>query len=154
MGNLQPKPLHHFSAQICHICSDGVGLIVDREFFFACNECAFPICRTCYESEQSEGNQVCSQCKMRFQCHKGKCSGLFLGNASLHSLDLLKFLHSSIFLETLQTASLFFLVHLSARYFSGFLLIRAVLLDLLWMAFKWDSLKMVYMGLALQKLRV
>ena len=79
---------------------------------------------------------------------------LILGNASLHSLDLLKFLHSSIFLETLQTASLFFLVHLSARYFSGFLLIREVLSDLLWMAFKWDALRMADMGPALQKLRV
>lgn len=70
-GEVGPKPLHHLSAQICHICSDDVGLTVDGELFVACNECAFPICRTCYEYERSEGNQVCPQCKTRFKRHKG-----------------------------------------------------------------------------------
>lgn len=37
----------------------------------ACNECAFPICRTCYEYERREGSQVCPQCKTRFKRLKG-----------------------------------------------------------------------------------
>ena len=59
------------SGQICHICGDDVGLTVDGELFVACNECAFPICRTCYEYERKEGNQVCPQCKTRFKRLKG-----------------------------------------------------------------------------------
>lgn len=37
----------------------------------ACNECAFPICRTCYEYERREGSQVCPQCKTRFKRLQG-----------------------------------------------------------------------------------
>lgn len=70
-GEVGPKPLHHLSVQICHICNEDVGLTVDGELFVACNECAFPICRNCYEYERSEGNQVCPQCKTRFKRHKG-----------------------------------------------------------------------------------
>lgn len=66
-----PKPLQHLSGQTCQICSDGIGLTVDGELFVACNECAFPICRPCYEYERSDGNQVCPQCKTRFKRHKG-----------------------------------------------------------------------------------
>ncbi|RRT74289.1 hypothetical protein B296_00032493 [Ensete ventricosum] len=54
------------------ICGDDVGLTVDGDLFVACNECAFPICRTCYEYERREGNQVCPQCKTRFKRLKGK----------------------------------------------------------------------------------
>ncbi|KAJ0025205.1 hypothetical protein Pint_09402 [Pistacia integerrima] len=67
----QPKPLQQLSGQICHICGDDVGLTVDGELFVACNECAFPICRTCYDYERREGNQVCPQCKTRFRRLKG-----------------------------------------------------------------------------------
>jgi hypothetical protein len=35
VGILYPKPLHHLSAHIFHICSDGVDLIVDGEIFVA-----------------------------------------------------------------------------------------------------------------------
>ncbi|MFS7938249.1 putative cellulose synthase (UDP-forming) [Helianthus anomalus] len=44
---------------------------VDGEPFVACNECAFPICRPCYEYERREGNQACSQCKTHFKRIKG-----------------------------------------------------------------------------------
>ncbi|KDP36709.1 hypothetical protein JCGZ_08000 [Jatropha curcas] len=70
-GESAPKPLQQLSGQICHICGDDVGLTVDGELFVACNECAFPICRTCYEYERREGTQVCPQCKTRFKRLKG-----------------------------------------------------------------------------------
>ncbi|KAJ8459550.1 hypothetical protein OPV22_032476 [Ensete ventricosum] len=70
-GELGPKPLQQLSGQICQICGDDVGLTVDGDLFVACNECAFPICRTCYEYERREGNQVCPQCKTRFKRLKG-----------------------------------------------------------------------------------
>ncbi|MQM22891.1 hypothetical protein Taro_055950 [Colocasia esculenta] len=70
-GESGPKPLQHLSGQICQICGDDVGLTVDGELFVACNECAFPICMTCYEYERREGNQVCPQCKTRFKRLKG-----------------------------------------------------------------------------------
>ncbi|XP_059461389.1 probable cellulose synthase A catalytic subunit 5 [UDP-forming] [Corylus avellana] len=70
-GESAPRPLQQLSGQICQICGDDVGLTVDGELFVACNECAFPICRTCYEYERREGNQVCPQCKTRFKRLKG-----------------------------------------------------------------------------------
>ncbi|KAL5980187.1 putative cellulose synthase A catalytic subunit 5 [UDP-forming] [Asimina triloba] len=70
-GEPGPKPLQQLSGQICQICGDEVGLTVDGELFVACNECAFPICRTCYEYERREGIQVCPQCKTRFKRLKG-----------------------------------------------------------------------------------
>ncbi|KAL6346905.1 hypothetical protein AAG906_003022 [Vitis piasezkii] len=65
------KLLQNLSGQTCQICGDDVGLTAEGELFVACNECAFPICRTCYEYERSEGNQVCPQCKTRFKRLKG-----------------------------------------------------------------------------------
>lgn len=44
---------------------------MDGELFVACNECTFPICRTCYEYECEEGSQTCTQCKNRFKRLKG-----------------------------------------------------------------------------------
>ncbi|KAA8514715.1 hypothetical protein F0562_017894 [Nyssa sinensis] len=70
-GESAPKPLQQLSGQICQICGDDVGLTVDGELFVACNECAFPVCRTCYEYERQEGSQVCPQCKTRFKRLKG-----------------------------------------------------------------------------------
>ncbi|KAK9271271.1 hypothetical protein L1049_026861 [Liquidambar formosana] len=70
-GESGPKPLRQLSGQICQICGDDVGLTVDGELFVACNECAFPVCRTCYDYERSEGSQVCPQCKTRFKRLKG-----------------------------------------------------------------------------------
>ncbi|KAG6473840.1 hypothetical protein ZIOFF_067758 [Zingiber officinale] len=70
-GESGPRPLQQLSGQVCQICGDDVGLTVDGDLFVACNECAFPICRTCYEYERREGNQVCPQCKTRFKRLKG-----------------------------------------------------------------------------------
>ncbi|KAA8537922.1 hypothetical protein F0562_027498 [Nyssa sinensis] len=60
-----------FSGQICHICGDEIEITVDGEPFVACNECAFPVCRACYEYERREGNQACPQCKTRYKRIKG-----------------------------------------------------------------------------------
>ncbi|XP_068658979.1 cellulose synthase A catalytic subunit 5 [UDP-forming]-like isoform X1 [Aristolochia californica] len=65
------KPLEELSGQVCQICGDEVGLTIDGEPFVACNECAFPVCRPCYEYERREGNQACPQCKTRYKRHKG-----------------------------------------------------------------------------------
>lgn len=59
------------SGQICQICGDEVEITVDGEPFVACNECAFPVCRPCYEYERREGNQACPQCKTRYKRIKG-----------------------------------------------------------------------------------
>nr|AFS95066.1 cellulose synthase [Rosa hybrid cultivar] len=67
-GDSAPKGL---KGQICQICGDDVGLNADGELFVACSECAFPVCRTCYEYERREGSQVCPQCKTRFKRLKG-----------------------------------------------------------------------------------
>ncbi|XP_060173152.1 cellulose synthase A catalytic subunit 2 [UDP-forming]-like [Lycium barbarum] len=59
------------SGQICQICGDEIEITVDGEPFVACNECAFPVCRACYEYERREGNQACPQCKTRYKRIKG-----------------------------------------------------------------------------------
>ncbi|PWA71731.1 cellulose synthase [Artemisia annua] len=60
------------SGQICQICGDEIEITSDEgQPFVACNECAFPICRPCYEYERREGNQSCPQCKTRFKRIKG-----------------------------------------------------------------------------------
>ncbi|MED6122615.1 Cellulose synthase A catalytic subunit 2 [UDP-forming] [Stylosanthes scabra] len=55
------------SGQICQICGDEVEVTFNGESFVACNECAFPVCKACYEYERREGNQVCPQCKTRYK---------------------------------------------------------------------------------------
>lgn len=57
--------------QVCQICGDNVGKTVDGEPFVACDVCAFPVCRPCYEYERKDGNQSCPQCKTRYKRHKG-----------------------------------------------------------------------------------
>nr|APU87546.1 CesA6 [Plantago ovata] len=59
------------TGQICEICGDEIEFSVDGEPFVACNECAFPVCRPCYEYERREGNQACPQCKTRYKRIKG-----------------------------------------------------------------------------------
>ncbi|RRT48628.1 hypothetical protein B296_00049124 [Ensete ventricosum] len=71
IGFLQPKFAEVSSRQICQICGDDIEVLVEEEFFVACNECAFPVCRTCYEYERREGTQACPQCKSRYKRHKG-----------------------------------------------------------------------------------
>ncbi|KAH7447502.1 hypothetical protein KP509_01G109400 [Ceratopteris richardii] len=65
------KPQAGLDGQVCKICRDEVGVTIDGELFVACNECAFPVCRPCYEYERAEGNQVCPQCKTRYKRLKG-----------------------------------------------------------------------------------
>ncbi|KAF4372386.1 hypothetical protein CsatB_012907 [Cannabis sativa] len=59
------------SGQICKICGGVVGLTADGDVFVACNECAYPVCRPCYEYERKEGDQSCPKCKTRYQRLKG-----------------------------------------------------------------------------------
>ncbi|PNY10849.1 cellulose synthase A catalytic subunit 6 [Trifolium pratense] len=65
------KSVRELSGQICQICGDEIEVTVDGEPFVACNECAFPVCRPCYEYERKEGNQACPQCKTRYKRLKG-----------------------------------------------------------------------------------
>ncbi|GKU95159.1 hypothetical protein SLEP1_g8554 [Rubroshorea leprosula] len=70
-GTGRIKSVRELSGQTCQICGDEIELIGDGELFVACNECAFPVCRPCYEYERREGNQACPQCKTRYKRLKG-----------------------------------------------------------------------------------
>ncbi|XP_074264436.1 cellulose synthase A catalytic subunit 5 [UDP-forming]-like [Silene latifolia] len=60
------------SGQNCKICGDEIEVCEDNgDPFVACNECAFPVCRPCYEYERREGNQACPQCRTRYKRLKG-----------------------------------------------------------------------------------
>ncbi|XP_038971873.1 cellulose synthase A catalytic subunit 5 [UDP-forming]-like [Phoenix dactylifera] len=60
------------NGQNCQICGDDIEILEEeKEPFVACNECAFPVCRTCYEYERREGSQSCPQCKTRYKRRKG-----------------------------------------------------------------------------------
>ncbi|GAB2279054.1 Cellulose synthase A catalytic subunit 6 [UDP-forming] [Dionaea muscipula] len=59
------------SGQTCQICGDAIEFLEEKEIFVACNECAFPVCRACYEYERREGTQNCPQCKTRYKRIKG-----------------------------------------------------------------------------------
>ncbi|TXG70440.1 hypothetical protein EZV62_005375 [Acer yangbiense] len=65
------KSLKHISGEVCRICSNNVGTDVNGELFVACQVCAFPVCRPCYEYERKDGNQSCLQCKTKYRRHKG-----------------------------------------------------------------------------------
>ncbi|XP_047969230.1 cellulose synthase A catalytic subunit 5 [UDP-forming]-like isoform X2 [Salvia hispanica] len=65
------ESVQELSGETCQICGDEVEITVDEELFVACNECAFPVCRTCYEYERKEGSQACPQCKTRYKRIKG-----------------------------------------------------------------------------------
>ena len=71
---LTPKPVHHTKGSICQICGDDVGVSAEGELFVACNECAFPVCRPCFEYERKDGNQACPQCKTRYKRLRGESS--------------------------------------------------------------------------------
>ncbi|ONM21173.1 Cellulose synthase A catalytic subunit 5 [UDP-forming] [Zea mays] len=71
-GDPGPKPPpREQNGQVCQICGDDVGLAPGGEPFVACNECAFPVCRDCYEYERREGTQNCPQCRTRYKRLKG-----------------------------------------------------------------------------------
>ncbi|KAJ4965339.1 hypothetical protein NE237_017188 [Protea cynaroides] len=65
------KSVKELSGQICQICGDNIEITAEKEPFVACNECALPVCRPCYEYERREGNQACPQCKTRYKRIKG-----------------------------------------------------------------------------------
>ncbi|KAH9710170.1 cellulose synthase A catalytic subunit 3 [Citrus sinensis] len=67
----QVKSIKNLGGQVCQICGDNVGKTVDGNPFVACDVCAFPVCRPCYEYERKDGNQSCPQCKTRYKKHKG-----------------------------------------------------------------------------------
>ena len=79
--------------QVCQICGDNVGKTVDGEPFIACDVCAFPVCRPCYEYERKDGNQCCPQCKTRYKRHKGKKNEAEM--CYLHCMLVFTILHSS-----------------------------------------------------------
>ncbi|CAI0377015.1 unnamed protein product [Linum tenue] len=64
----QTKSVKH---QVCQICSDDIGKTVDGDSFVACQVCAFPVCRPCYEYERKDGTQSCPQCKTKYTRHRG-----------------------------------------------------------------------------------
>ncbi|KAJ3694203.1 hypothetical protein LUZ60_009683 [Juncus effusus] len=70
-GEGTAKPSKDLNGQVCQICGDSVGLSATGDLFVACNECAFPVCRPCYEYERKEGTQSCPQCKTRYKRQKG-----------------------------------------------------------------------------------
>ncbi|KAK8591414.1 hypothetical protein V6N13_031460 [Hibiscus sabdariffa] len=69
--NSSVETKEHLIGQTCNICGDDIGLTAEGESFLACNECAFPICRVCYDYERKEGSQACPRCKTRFKRLKG-----------------------------------------------------------------------------------
>ncbi|KAM7252424.1 hypothetical protein ACFE04_024307 [Oxalis oulophora] len=69
--SIKQRPRQQHSAQICRVCGDEVGIGADGEPFVACNECAFQLCKGCYEYERNEGTQLCPQCKTRLKRLKG-----------------------------------------------------------------------------------
>lgn len=76
--------MKELSGQICQICGDEVEFNVDGEAFVACNECAFPVCRPCYEYERREGNQACPQCKTRYKRIRGNSLCFFSFNPNFY----------------------------------------------------------------------
>ncbi|KAL5714911.1 cellulose synthase (UDP-forming) [Ranunculus cassubicifolius] len=65
------KSLGESFEKICKLCGNEIEITAEREPFVACNECAFPVCRTCYEYERQEGDKCCPQCKTRYKRIKG-----------------------------------------------------------------------------------
>ncbi|KAG0449420.1 hypothetical protein HPP92_027359 [Vanilla planifolia] len=58
------KPLNNLNGLICQICGDVIGLREEGNAFVACNECAFPVCRPCYEYERRGGNKCCPSARV------------------------------------------------------------------------------------------
>ncbi|CAN1309850.1 Cellulose synthase A catalytic subunit 6 [UDP-forming] [Linum perenne] len=69
--NARIRSVRELSGQVCQICGDEIEITADGELFVACNECAFPVCRPCYEYERREGTQACPQCRTRYKRLKG-----------------------------------------------------------------------------------
>ncbi|XP_031099182.1 cellulose synthase A catalytic subunit 6 [UDP-forming]-like [Ipomoea triloba] len=71
MSTFKVTSVKELSGQSCQNCGDEIEITLDGEPFVACNECAFLVCRPCYEYERREGNQACPQCKTRYKRLKG-----------------------------------------------------------------------------------
>ena len=65
-----------YNPAVCQICGDSVGLTVSGDMFVACNECAYPVCRPCYEYERKEGSRACPQCRTFYKRLKGERAAL------------------------------------------------------------------------------
>nr|VDD40801.1 unnamed protein product [Brassica oleracea] len=66
------KALKNMDPHTCQICGDNAGGLTETgDLFVACNECAFPVCRPCYEYERKDGTQCCPQCKTRYRRLRG-----------------------------------------------------------------------------------
>lgn len=68
---MQTNAVKHLSGHLCQICGSPVELTESGGTFVACIECAFPVCRPCYEYEWKEGSKCCPQCKTKYKRHKG-----------------------------------------------------------------------------------
>ncbi|KAF3563246.1 hypothetical protein DY000_02010907 [Brassica cretica] len=47
---------------VCNTCREETGVESNGEFFAACHECSFPICKACLEYEFKEGRRICLRC--------------------------------------------------------------------------------------------
>ena len=75
---MQTKALKNMDPHTCQICGDNAGGLTETgDLFVACNECAFPVCRPCYEYERKDGTQCCPQCKTRYRRLRGQYLSLF-----------------------------------------------------------------------------
>ncbi|KAM0048158.1 putative cellulose synthase (UDP-forming) chromatin regulator PHD family [Helianthus anomalus] len=70
-GETGGTSMKNVGGQVCQICGDTVGKTAKGDPFVACDVCAFPVCRPCYEYERKDGNQSCPQCKTRYKRLKG-----------------------------------------------------------------------------------
>uniref|UniRef100_A0A1J3FGB4 Cellulose synthase n=1 Tax=Noccaea caerulescens TaxID=107243 RepID=A0A1J3FGB4_NOCCA len=47
---------------VCNTCGEEIGVKPNGDFFVACHECSFPICKACLEYEFKEGRRICLRC--------------------------------------------------------------------------------------------
>lgn len=47
---------------VCNTCGEEIGVKANGEFFVACHECSFPICKACLKYEFKEGRRICLRC--------------------------------------------------------------------------------------------
>ncbi|CAA7059795.1 unnamed protein product [Microthlaspi erraticum] len=47
---------------VCNTCGEEIGVKPNGDFFVACQECSFPICKACLEYEFKEGRRICLRC--------------------------------------------------------------------------------------------
>lgn len=141
---MQPKQAKNVNSQVCQICGDTVGLTPSGDLFVACNECAFPVCRPCYEYERKDGNQSCPQCKTRYKRHKGtlkacmsSCWCWYSHNWFGH--DYLHLYSKWLFMHTKTTKTLKGLASLKAITFGAAFFLRLVV-DVRHTSYTWHVL--------------